>query len=119
MAFDTTGTLKYFLSPPDGSRLYASTNPDSVTGELARNWTEEPHDVHIEDVRGKESLYKLDSAGFQFGREAAKHTSFLDDDEIQNEYYPESIDLIKKVTGASSAVIFDHSTSTINFKTFS
>ncbi|KAJ8596668.1 hypothetical protein M405DRAFT_781299, partial [Rhizopogon salebrosus TDB-379] len=108
MAFDTTGTLKYFLSPPDGSRLYTNINADSVTGELVRNWTEDPHDVRIEDVRGKEALYKLDSAGFQFGREAAKHTSFLDDDEIQNEYYLESIDLIKKVTGASSAVIFDH-----------
>jgi hypothetical protein len=118
MAFDTTATLKYFLSPPDGSRLYANVDADSVAGKPVRNWIEKPHDVHIEDVRGKEALYKLDSAGFQFGREAAKHTSFLDDDEIQNEYYPESIDLIKKVTGTSNAVIFDHSTLTINLKRF-
>jgi hypothetical protein len=116
MGFDTTSTLKYFLAPLDGSRLYSNINADSVTGERGRNWTEDPHDVRIEDVRGKEALYKLDSAGFQFGREAAKHTSFLDNDEIQNEYYPESIDLIKKVTGASSAVIFDHSTLTTNLK---
>jgi len=110
MAFDTTGNLNYYLAPSDGSRPYHNINADSITGERARNWVEDPRDVHIENVRGKEELYELDSAGFQFGREAAKHASFLNDAEIEHEYYPESIDLIKKVTGASRVVIFDHST---------
>ncbi|KAG1810574.1 uncharacterized protein BJ212DRAFT_1484152 [Suillus subaureus] len=57
-----------------------------------RNWTQEPHDIHLED----------------YGREAAKHISFLNDDEIEHGYYPESIDFIKRVTGATSIVIFDH-----------
>ncbi|KAG1898769.1 uncharacterized protein F5891DRAFT_981665 [Suillus fuscotomentosus] len=94
MASDTTGTLNYMLAPPDGSRPYHNG--------------EDPYDMQIEDVRGKEELYKLDSAGFQYGREAAKHTSFLNNDEVEREYYPESIDLIRRVTGASSIVIFDH-----------
>ncbi|KAG6882026.1 hypothetical protein C0992_012934, partial [Termitomyces sp. T32_za158] len=38
----------------------------------------------------------------------AKHKTFLDDAEIQREYYPESIRLLKSVTGASQVVIFDH-----------
>ncbi|KAG1810576.1 uncharacterized protein BJ212DRAFT_1484153 [Suillus subaureus] len=108
MASDTVSTLNYFLAPVDGSRPYNRINADSATGKLARNFTHEPHDMQIEDVRGKEELYKLDNAGFQYGREAAKHTSFLNDDEIEREYYPESIDLIKRVTGATRIVIFDH-----------
>jgi hypothetical protein len=116
MASDTTGTLNYFLAPPDGSRPYTSINADSATGKPIRNWIEDQHDMKVEDVRGKAELYKLDNAGFQYGREAAKHTSFLNDDEIEREYYPESIDLIKRVTGATSVVIFDHSMLTTNLK---
>ncbi|KAG1883579.1 hypothetical protein F4604DRAFT_1575459 [Suillus subluteus] len=108
MASDTISTLNYFVAPLDGSRPYNRVNTDSATGKLARNYTLEPHDMRIEDVRGKEELHKLDNAGFQFGREAPKHTSFLNDDEIEREYYPESIDLIKRVTGATKIVIFDH-----------
>ncbi|KAG1799382.1 uncharacterized protein HD556DRAFT_1231452 [Suillus plorans] len=108
MASDTSGILNYMFGPSDGSRPYNTINSDSATGRPVRNWTEDKHDIRIEDVRGKEELYKLDTAGFQYGREAAKHTSFLNDDEIEREYYPESIDLIKRVTGATSIVIFDH-----------
>ncbi|KAG2046646.1 hypothetical protein BDR06DRAFT_1014531 [Suillus hirtellus] len=64
--------------------------------------------MQIEDVHGKEELYKLDIAGFQYGREAAKHTSFLNNDEVEREYYPESINLIRRVMGASSIIIFNH-----------
>jgi hypothetical protein len=108
MASETISTLNYFIAPLDGSRPYNRIYADSTTTKPARNWTQEPHDMQIEDVRGKEELYKLDSAGFQFGREAPKHTSFLNDDEIKGEYYPESIDLIKRVTGATKVVVFDH-----------
>ncbi|KAG1786156.1 uncharacterized protein HD556DRAFT_1450012 [Suillus plorans] len=108
MASDTTGTLNCMLAPPDSSRPYHNVNADSATGQPIRNWGEDPHDMQIEDVRGKEELYKLDSAGFQYGRETVKRTSFLNDDEVEREYYPESIDLIRRVTGASSIVIFDY-----------
>jgi hypothetical protein len=116
MASDTVSTLDYMLTPPDGSRAYNNINADSTTGKPIRNWVEDSHEMQIKDVRGEEGLYKLDSAGFQYGREAAKHTSFLNDGEIEREYYPESIDLIKRVTGATSIVIFDHSMSTTELK---
>ncbi|KAG1883568.1 hypothetical protein F4604DRAFT_1735447 [Suillus subluteus] len=108
MASDTISTLQYFTAPVDGSRPYNRIYADSTTTKPPRNWTQEPHDMKIGDVRGKEDLYKLDNAGFQYGREAAKHASFLNDDEVEREYYPESIDLIKRVTGATSVVMFDH-----------
>lgn len=107
--YSTTGALNYFLSPVDGSRPYNHINADSTTGKHSRNWTEESRVVEIENVRGSEDEYKLDNAGFQFGREGSKHTRFLDDKEIEAEYYPECVELIKKITGASSVVIFDHS----------
>ncbi|KAG1876801.1 hypothetical protein C8R48DRAFT_591198 [Suillus tomentosus] len=106
MASNTITTLNYFLPPSDGSRPY--TDIYAPSGKPVHNWIEDPHEVQIEDVRGKEELYKLDNAGFQYGREAPKHTSFLNDDEIKREYYPESIDLMKRVTGATKIVIFDH-----------
>ncbi|KAG1839391.1 hypothetical protein C8R48DRAFT_790297 [Suillus tomentosus] len=74
------------------------------TWKSARNWIKDLHDMQVEDICGKEELYKLDNTGFQYGREVAKHTSFnlkfLNDDEIEREY-SESIELIKRVTGAT------------------
>lgn len=107
--YATTGSLNYFLPPADGSRPYTNINADSATGKQDRNWVEDCRVVAIENVRGSESQYKLDNAGFQFGREASKHINFLDDKEIEAGYYPECVEIYKKLTGASSVVIFDHS----------
>ena len=38
-----------------------------------------------------------------------KHTSFENDEEVEREYYPEPIELVKELTGASRVVPFDHS----------
>jgi hypothetical protein len=101
--YATTATLSYLLPPADGSRPYSV-----VTGKPQFNWIKDPHVVDIENVRGSEDQYKLDNAGFQYGIQASKHTRFVDNKEIEQEYYPECVDIIKKITGASSAVIFDH-----------
>ncbi|KAG6332124.1 hypothetical protein ID866_6961, partial [Astraeus odoratus] len=104
----TTAQLIYYLPPADGSRPFAYINSDSITGKQSKNWVQDARSVEIEDVRGKESEFDLDNAGFQFHRYPAKHTKFTDDKEIKEEYYPESIELIQKLTGASRIVIFDH-----------
>ncbi|KAG1727479.1 uncharacterized protein EDB91DRAFT_891872 [Suillus paluster] len=100
--------LVYFSPPPDGSRPFTSINADSKTGQRARNWEQEVHTVEIENVRGKESDYTLDTAGFQYHTKASKHTAFINDEAIRGEYYPESIEFLKEVTGASKVVLFDH-----------
>ena len=102
-------TLTYFVPPADGSRPYQYMDADPKTGEHVRNFTREPVQVEVENVRGKEDSVTLDTAGFQFFKIPSKHTSFASDAEIQAEYYPESIELIKKLTGASRVVLFDHS----------
>ncbi|THV02828.1 hypothetical protein K435DRAFT_652520 [Dendrothele bispora CBS 962.96] len=101
-------TLQYFLPPPDGSRPYSDVEP-TPGGRPQKNWVYEKHVVQIENVRGKESSVSLDTTGFQFYlNEPTKHKSFKNDEEVQKEYYPESIELIKKLTGASRVVPFDH-----------
>ena len=47
--------------------------------------------------------------GFKLYKRAAKHTAFVDDEKVKDEYYPESIEVIKKLTGASRVILFDHS----------
>ncbi|KAI6169719.1 hypothetical protein EDD17DRAFT_26080 [Pisolithus thermaeus] len=100
--------LNYAIPPADGSRAFTQAYPDPVTGEHPRNWQQDSYIVEIEDIRGKEDNYSLDVAGFQYFRYPAKHTKFTDEEEIKEEYYPESIELIKKLTGASRVVVFDH-----------
>ena len=41
----------------------------------------------------------LDTAGFQFYKRTAKVTTFTDDVQMEKEYYPERVELIKELTG--------------------
>ena len=85
------------------------TVPD--TKERKRNYTTQEYQVTVENVRGKEDQYSLDKSGFTFVKAESGLKDFTDDEKIAEEYYPESIELIKKITGAIRVVIFDHSTS--------
>ncbi|KAJ7124447.1 hypothetical protein C8R44DRAFT_703912 [Mycena epipterygia] len=100
----TTGSLDFMVPPKDGARAYLKITAVSQD----RNFTLEVHDVEIENLRGNESVATLDTTGFQLFRHPAKHTTFTSDAEIEKEYYPESIKLIKSVTGARRVVLFDH-----------
>ncbi|KAI0693929.1 hypothetical protein C8T65DRAFT_744548 [Cerioporus squamosus] len=112
MAIDTadtvTATLHYFTPPEDGAKPYIYINADAATKQRQRNWTTVPHEVQIENIRGKEDTVSLDTTGFQYFRRPANHKTFENDEVIEKEYYPESIELVKELTGASRAVIFDH-----------
>jgi hypothetical protein len=103
-------TLSYLTPPKDGSRPYFSTHKiDPATGERETNYVPNHVEVQIEDLRGNEDSASLDTTGFQFGVAKSKVQNFRDEQEILDVYYPESIDLIKKATGAAKVVVFDHS----------
>ncbi|KAL4071866.1 hypothetical protein J3A83DRAFT_2924978 [Scleroderma citrinum] len=104
----TTAQLRYSVPPPDGSKPYIDLRLHPATGKSSQNWIDDYHNIQIEDVRGREDQYTFETAGFQYYRYPAKYTTFLNDEEIKNEYYPESIELIKKLTGATRVVIFNH-----------
>jgi hypothetical protein len=74
-----------------------------------RNWDTITHEVEVEDLRGHKSSAFLDQDGFQFGVHVTKFTEFDQEAAIEAEYYPESIELLKAVTGAIRVVLFDHS----------
>ena len=101
--------LLYFVPPADGSRAWQFINADPKTGERARNFTNHAYEMEVENIRGKEDTVNLDTAGFLFAKAEAKHKTFTNDEEIEKEYYPESAELLKTLTGASRVVFFDHS----------
>ena len=101
--------LQFFVPQNPNEKPYVYTHPNPSTGERRKNFSLAPQNVEIENIRGKEDSVSLDTTGFSYVRAEAKHKSFLNDEEIKNEYYPESIELLKKLTGASRVVIFDHS----------
>ena len=109
MADIVKASLTYSVPPVDGSKAYININTDSVTGVRGKNFTEQSYEVQIENIRGKEDTVSLDTTGFQFVHAPAQHKKFDNDEEVEREYYPESIELIKKITGASRVVLFDHS----------
>jgi hypothetical protein len=105
-----TATVNFFTPPVDGSKpYYDNTKP---TGENT-NTQHHPVQVEIEDLRGKEASVSLDTAGFQFGVHTSAVAGFYDEQEIRDVYYPESVELIKRETGASHVLIFDHSACTV------
>jgi len=103
-----TATLTYFTPPADGSRPYYFINSDLSGSQPRQNYESVDYQKQIQNIRGRESEFSLDTSGFQFFKRAPGHKTFANDEEIQREYYPESIDLIKEVTGASRVVLFDH-----------
>lgn len=103
-------TLLYFTPPTDGSKPWLLvTKPDPASGIPSRNFEQAKVELDIRNLRGHENSVSLDKEGFQYGVHPAKHTTFANDAEIEAEYYPESIELLKQVTGASRVVLFDHS----------
>ncbi|KAE9387881.1 hypothetical protein BT96DRAFT_927362 [Gymnopus androsaceus JB14] len=72
-----------------------------------KNYIRDNVEVQIENVRGKEHLYVLDKAGFQFFKHTS-YSSFVNDDDIKTKYYAECQELYKKLTGASKVLVFDH-----------
>ncbi|KAI6121179.1 hypothetical protein F5141DRAFT_1088397 [Pisolithus sp. B1] len=92
MKWFTATELTYFSPPADGSRALSHISADPATGERPKNWNEDIRAVQIEG----------------HPREGGRLTKFTNDKEIEEGYYPESVELLKKLTGASRVVIFDH-----------
>jgi hypothetical protein len=95
-----------FLAPTSAKPVtYAYQPPPGIPSSTAEA---EEHATTIRDLRPAASKFSLDDAGFQFLPHRSAVKNFWDEDEIKRVYYPESIDLLKRVTGASEVRIFDH-----------
>ncbi|TCD71658.1 hypothetical protein EIP91_007405 [Steccherinum ochraceum] len=101
------GELVYFVPPADGSRPWSNPNGATAATQV-KNWETAVHHVDIANLRGKEYSVSLDVNGFQFYKVPATHQKFDNDADIEKEYYPKSVELVKKLLGASKAVVFYH-----------
>lgn len=104
-------SLPHIVGTTDGEKPIYLRDP--APGQSPSNIKVEEFDVEIENIRGKEDSVSLDTAGFQYFHAETNLKSFMNDEEIEKVYYPESIELLKRLTGASRIVIFDHSKSYI------
>ncbi|KAG6827586.1 hypothetical protein H0H92_011209 [Tricholoma furcatifolium] len=99
----TTGVFHYYLPPLDGSRPYKNINDRND-----KNYIRDTHEVPVKNIRGKEEEFTLDISGFQYYRHETRCKDFNTDADIKENYYPESIQVIKQILGASKVILFDH-----------
>ncbi|CAJ2513946.1 Uu.00g020650.m01.CDS01 [Anthostomella pinea] len=106
---DVSTFINYYRDPGDGT----PPMPIRISDKTVKN--ERPTIAQrtiIHDITGEEDKYTLDANGFQFCRRETQlqAADFHDADKVQTDYYPESAQLLKDITGAPRVVVFDHKT---------
>ena len=108
-AHDVPTTLNYYAplgDPASPAYRYIYLAPPAGTPE--HNLGDDPQPVVVHDARGREHEFALDTHGFQFVRHVSVEREFVDEERIKDVYYKEAEQLLKEVTGAKRALIFDH-----------
>jgi hypothetical protein len=103
------------------SELVAEFTYTIDTGEKPVNETFGPGNIHrrtsgtherrpmtVRNGRPLAGEFSLDKNGFEFVRHETKVKDFFDAEELKRVYYPEVEALVKKTSGASRVVVFDH-----------
>jgi len=98
-------TLNYVAATGEKLVSYAYEPPAGVP---LSNVRVEGHATTIHDLRPAASEFTLDDVGFKFLAHRSSVKDFWDEDDIRRVYYPESIELLKRVTGAAEVRVFDH-----------
>jgi hypothetical protein len=98
-------TVNYMLD--NGEKLFTETARPGE-GDVRTGGTLDPRSVVIHNARLHDREFTLDGDGFVFVRHDTKMRDFFNEDEIRQVYYPEMEALVKANSGASRAVIFDH-----------
>ena len=99
------GTLNYLADRTEKPVTYMYTPPP---GTPARTGRSTPHTMPIYDGRAILPQLTLDTHGFLLTNHETVVTNFYDEQEVKTVYYPEVAKLVKTVTGAVKAVVFDH-----------
>jgi hypothetical protein len=74
------------------------------------NGIDDPHDVTIEDARGREAEFTLDRNGFALVKAPTGVADFYSPEEIKDVYYPEVERLVRDKLGASRVFVFPETT---------
>ena len=86
--------------------LNESFGPKNIHGR--RSGTVELKTMKVLNGRALSERLSLDNQGLVFVEHKTKVADFFDEDQVRTVYYPEIEALIKKESGASRVVIFDH-----------
>jgi hypothetical protein len=100
-----TATLHYLVRGAEKPVRYVGEPPP---GTPAYSGIDDPHDIRIEDARGRETEFSLDQNGFQLLKVPTQVKDFYSPEEVKSVYYPEVERLLKEKLGASRVFIFDH-----------
>jgi hypothetical protein len=100
-----TSTLHYLVRGAEKPVRYAGDPPP---GAVAYNGIDDPHEVRIEDARGREAEFTLDRNGFALVQASTRVRDFYSPEEVKSVYYPEVEQLLKEKLGASRVFVFDH-----------
>lgn len=98
-------SLNYLVDKTEKPVNYMYTPPPGVP-QRTGHYTRRPMSVY--DGRAILPQLSLDTHGFMLTRHETKVSNFYDPDEVRTVYYPEVVQLMKNVTGASKVVVFDH-----------
>jgi hypothetical protein len=90
-------TLYYFLEVKDGGII--QTYPGTAFEKRRKHV---PHDVTIRDLRPIQDQFTLENAGFQLVKHVSKEKSFIDEKQVEEVYYPECQELIKRLYAQGS-----------------
>lgn len=108
---DTASEITFYKDPEDGSTPfnYVYAPPE---GQPQYNFGSEVVKVEIQDIRGKENTFSVDSSGFVALSNIPSKQLYDDwenDEIIKKTYYPEVEQLLlDNLSGASRVLIFDH-----------
>ncbi len=98
-------SLHYLQRSAERPARYVTEPPAGVP---AWNGIDDPHDVRIEDARGRESEFTVDRHGFALVHAPSALRDFYADADIRSTYYPEVEALVRRELGAARVVVFDH-----------
>lgn len=87
-------------------------NPPPGTGLPRREGNYRNFTVRIHDARPLVRTLSLDRHAFILTRHDTEVRDFYDDEDVRSTYFPEVEALIKRETGASKVVVFDHTVRT-------
>lgn len=85
-------TLNYYLELKDGGII--QTYPGTAFEKRRKHV---PHEMRISDLRSVRSEFKLDECGFELVNHVSKEKDFTDEEHVKEVYYPEVVEIIKKM----------------------
>ena len=98
-------SLNYLAPMNEGARTYTFDPPAGVPRFNGRL---EAHAMPIQDARPIQHTLSLDVQGFVLREHASEVRNFWDEAELRAVHYAEAARLVRELTGAASAIVFDH-----------